>query len=150
MHQGRPYVNTPIETGFLAHPHVQLIKDYQAAMARGDIASAATVFDPEVTYHVAGNNQVSGDFARPEAVMGYLGTLMYITDGTYRITHMNWLVGRDGRVALVTRNAATIAERSLVWDEAITFELKNNKKWRIDLYQADQAAVDAVYGERAA
>lgn len=136
----------PIETGAVDHPHVRLIKDYQAAMARGDIASAATVFDPDVTYHVAGSNLLSGDFTGPDAVMEYLGKLMQVTGGTYRITHMTWLVGRDGRVALATRNAATIADRSLAWDEIITFEFKHDKKWRIDLYQADQAAVDAFYG----
>ena len=136
----------PIETGAIAHPHVQLIKEYQAAMARGDRTSAVAVFDPQVTYHVAGNNQLSGDFVGPEAVMGYLGKLMAITGGTYNITHMNWLVGREGRVALVTRNTATIAGRSLAWDEVLTFEFKHDKKWRIDLYQADQAAVDAFYG----
>ena len=135
----------PIETGALDHPHVQLIRAYQAAMARGDSASAITVFDPEVTYHIAGNNQLSGDFTGPEPVMDYLGKLMQVTGGTYRITHMNWLVGPEGRVALVTRNQAAIADRSLTWDETITFEFKNDKKWRIDLYQADQAAVDAFY-----
>lgn len=137
--------NAPIETGALDHPHVQLIRAYQAAMARGDIANAITVFDPDVTYHIVGNNQLSGDFTGPEAVMGYLGKLMQVTGGTYRITHMNWLVGRDGRVALATRNEATITDRSLAWDEVITFEFKNDKKWRIDLYQADQAAVNAFY-----
>jgi len=135
-----------VETGAINHPHVQWIKAYQGAMASGDVAAGTTYFAPDVTYSVPGNNLLSGEFHGPEQVMEYFGKLMQLTGGTYRITHMQWLVNGD-QVLLATVNQATIGNRSLTWDEGILFEFKNGKKQRIVLFQADQDAVDAFYGQ---
>ncbi len=77
--------------------------------------------------------------------MGYFGKLMEATAGTYAITAMNWLVCGD-KVLLETKNAATRAGHSLEWDEAILFEFIDGKKARIEMFQADQAAVDGFFG----
>lgn len=135
-----------LETGALDHPNVQLVRNYQAAMARGDFAAGAIVFAPDVVYTVPGHNRLSGTFHGPEPVMGYLGKLMDITGGTYRISEMKWLVSDDGKVALVTRNHAQIEDRTLAWDEVLVFEIHAGKKTRIDMFQANQAAVDEFYG----
>ncbi len=135
----------PTESGALTHPNVQFVKDYQAAMARGDFVTGATFFAPDVTYTVPGHNALSGNFKGPQQVMGYFGKLMELTHGTYRIIEMRWLVNDTGKVALVTRNYAEINGRNLTWDETIIFEIKDHKKVGIELFQADQTAVDAFF-----
>lgn len=135
--------------GALAHPLVQKIIAYQQAMARQDFAAGVDVFSPDVVYMVPGSNALSGRFQGPDAVMGYFGRLMALTGGTYGISDMLWLAAED-RVTLVTRNHASIADRSLDWDEAIVFVFENGLKKRIDLFQADQSAVDAFFGPPAA
>jgi ketosteroid isomerase-like protein len=136
----------PKMRGAVTHPLVQKIIAYQTAMARQDFASGATIFAPDVVYVVPGQNALSGTFHGPAEVMGYFGKLMALTSGTYGISDMLWLACHD-RVTLITRNHATIGARSLDWDEAIVFVFENGQKKRIDLYQADQAAVDAFYGK---
>ena len=135
----------PTESGALSHPNVQRVRNYQAAMARGDRAAALTVFEPEVRYHVPGGNRLSGEYIGPDAVMGYFGKLMELTVGTYRISEMRWLASGEN-ILLATRNEAQIGEKSLTWDEAILFEFHDGKKRRIELFQAEQAAVDAFFG----
>lgn len=135
-----------VETGALEHPNVKLIRAYQAAMARGDYQAGATVFDPEVTYTVPGNNQLSGVYKGPDAVMGYLGKLMTLTQGSYGISAMHWLVNEKDQVVLFIKNHATLNGRSFAWEETILFEFKNGKKYNLEHFQADQAGVDAFLG----
>jgi uncharacterized protein len=136
----------PTMTGAVQHPLVQKILNYQLAMARGDIESGRTVFDPDVEYTVPGNNALSGTTRGPDLVMGYFGKLMQATAGTYEITKMNWLVSGT-KVLLETVNHAKVNGKELTWDEAILFEFRNGLKWRIEMFQADQAGVDAFFGQ---
>jgi uncharacterized protein len=135
---------TTTQRGAVNHPLVQKIMTYQAAMARQDFASGATIFAPDVLYVVPGNNPLSGRYDGPDAVMGYFGRLMEVTAGTYDISDMLWLVSND-RVTLSTRNHATIGGQTLDWDEAIVFEFVAGLKKRIDLFQANQDAVDTFF-----
>ncbi|GAB2563678.1 nuclear transport factor 2 family protein [Spirosoma areae] len=137
---------TTLETGALEHPNVQRIRAYQAAMARGDYEAGATVFDPEVTYTVPGHNALSGVYQGPAEVMGYLGRLMELTQGTYSIREMHWLVNEKEEVILFIKNQADRNNRSFVWEETILFQFKNGKKFNLEHFQADQAGVDAFLG----
>jgi ketosteroid isomerase-like protein len=127
------------------HPHVQLVKNYQAAMARQDFNAGRAYFDPDVIYIVPGNNKLSGVFKGPDKVMGYFGKLMELTSGTYKITKQKWLVN-DTKVALVTDNYAEINSKTHTWNEVIVFEIINEKKHAIEMFQDDQAALDEFYG----
>jgi uncharacterized protein len=131
----------PTMNGALAHPLVQKIMDYQLAMARGDVAAGRQVFHDDVHYLVPGANLFSGNYRGPDEVMGYFGRLMAATDGSYEITAMRWLVCGD-KVILETQNTASRRGRQLQWDEAILFEFRDGRKSKIEMFQADQAAVD--------
>jgi uncharacterized protein len=134
----------PTMNGALAHPLVQKIMAYQLAMARGDMAAGRQVFHDDVQYIVPGANLFSGSYRGPDEVMGYFARLMAATDGTYAITAMNWLVCGD-KILLETDNSASRGGRQLRWDEAILFEFRDGRKSRIEMFQADQAAVDAFF-----
>ena len=134
----------PIMTGAVAHPLVQAILAYQQAMATGDFAAGRSIFRDDVVYIVPGANVFSGTYHGPDPVMGYFGKLMAETAGSYAIDAMQWLICGD-KVLLETKNSATRAGKSLMWDEAILFEFIDGKKARIELFQADQAAVDAFF-----
>jgi len=135
---------TPKMNGALTHPLVQKILSYQVAMARGDAMAGRLVFQDDVEYVVPGANLFSGTYRGPDEVMGYFGRLLAATDGSYEITAMNWLVCGE-KVILETVNRATRQARALQWDEAILFEFRQGKKSRIEMFQADQAAVDAFF-----
>ena len=136
-----------IETGALEHPNVKAVRAYQAAMAKGDFANGITVFDPEVTYTVPGDNVLSGVYKGPEQVMSYLGKLMELTQGSYGISEMHWLVNEKEQVVLFIKNFADLRNRYYEWEETILFEFKNGKKYNIEHFQANQAGVDDFLGK---
>jgi uncharacterized protein len=137
-------MSQPTMNGAVAHPLVQTIIDYQLAMARGDVAAGSQVFHEDVYYVVPGTNIFSGTYRGPNEVMGYFGRLMAATDGTYEITAMNWLVCGE-KVILETHNVASRSGRKLQWNEAILFEFLDGRKSKIEMFQADQAAVDQFF-----
>ena len=134
----------PVISGAVDHPLTQAIMAYQQAMATGDFAAGRTIFRDDVVYVVPGNNLFSGTYHGPDAVMGYFGRLMEATGGSYAITAMKWLVC-GAKILLETRNSAARAGHTLDWDEAILFEFVDGKKARVEMFQADQAAVDAFF-----
>lgn len=144
--KAKKMTTVPIESGAINDSKVQAVKNYQAAMARGDKENAIKVFAPNVKYTVPGHNRLSGNYEGPEQVMGYFQRLMEITNGTYSITTMTWLVNDQDQVLLETVNNAEIADRFLTWNEAILFTFKDGKKQNIALFQADQQAVDEFFG----
>jgi len=135
-----------IETGATTHPNVIAIRNYQAAMALGEYEKGAMVFDPEVTYTVPGNNVLSGIYKGPQQVMSYLGKLMELTQGSYGISEMHWLVNEKEQVILFIKNYADLRDRHYEWEETILFEFKNGRKYNIEHFQADQHAVDEFLG----
>lgn len=138
-------MSQPIMSGAIEHPLVRAIIAYQAAMATGDTAAGRRIFHDDVVYVVPGANLLSGTFHGPDEVMGYFGRLMAATDGTYAIDALQWLVCGD-KVLLETVNSATRAGAQLTWNEAILFTFVDGRKARIEMFQADQAAVDAFFG----
>lgn len=128
------------------HPLEKAIQAYQAAVAQGGFDNACTIFEPDVTNVVPGHNQTSATLKGPDAVMDYFGTLMRIANGTYAITDMKWLVQELNKVALVTQNYADINGKTHAWGEVTRFEMRNGRKHHIEMYQEDQAALDAFYG----
>lgn len=137
-------MSDPIISGAVDHPLTQAIMRYQRAMAEGDVAGGRSIFRDDVIYVVPGDNLFSGTYHGPDDVMGYFGRLMEATGGSYAITAMNWLACGN-KILLETRNTASRKGRSLEWDEAILFEFVDGKKARIEMFQADQAAVDAFF-----
>lgn len=139
-----PLPGAPEMAGRVEDDRVQAIIAYQLAVARGDLDSARQIFWPDVVYHVPGDSLLSGDYVGPDAVMGYLGRLMELTDGGYAISRMRWLTSAD-RVGLVTRNHAERNGSRLSWDELIVFAFDDGRKRRISHFSGDQAGVDRLF-----
>jgi hypothetical protein len=117
----------PQMAGDLDDPRVRAVLSYQRQLAAGDLASARTIFWPDVTYTVPGRSRLAGTYRGPDEVMGYLGSLVALTDGSYAISRMHWLTSAD-RVGLATRNHATRGGRSPTWDELIVFTFVDGRK----------------------
>lgn len=137
--------DAPVMTGDLDDPKVAAVMDYQAAVARGDLDAARTVFWPDVVYVVPGRSRLAGTYHGPDEVMGYLARLMELTGGTYGISRMSWTTSDDS-VALATTNSATRGDRSLTWSEVIVFSFVDGRKKRIELTSGDQYGVDDLFG----
>jgi uncharacterized protein len=59
----------------------ELVREAYAAYGAGDRAPLWAMFAPEVTFHVAGNHPLSGDYRGIDAVLRYLDTIERLNGG---------------------------------------------------------------------
>lgn len=88
------------------HPNVELLRRAYAAYAAGDVEALDDLFADDVTWHIPGHGPVAGDHEGKEEVLGVVGTLMDLTDGTARLEPQA-LLADDGRGVALVRSTAS-------------------------------------------
>lgn len=64
---------------------IDVVGQYGAAAAAGDMAALASLLTDDVVWHQPGANQLSGDHVGPEAVVAHLGKFMELSGGTFAL-----------------------------------------------------------------
>ncbi len=88
------------------HPNLEQAKKGYTAFAEGDMATVSSVLSDDIVWHVAGDNQLSGDYEGKEAVLGFFGRLMQETGGTFKNDIHDILVNDEHGVAIVESSAS--------------------------------------------
>jgi uncharacterized protein len=94
------------------HSNIARIRDGYAAFAKGDFAVLNDLFAEDLLWHEPGRNQLAGDYRGRDAVYGFFGKLMEVTEGSFQLD-LQAVFADDGRgVALVVSTAAGAAGAS--------------------------------------
>lgn len=64
------------------HPNVETMRKGYAAFLAGDIDTVSTLFDDDITWHIGGDNPLSGDFVGKQDVFAHFVRLGELTKGT--------------------------------------------------------------------
>ncbi|KJL21350.1 SnoaL-like domain protein [Microbacterium oxydans] len=62
---------------------IDVVGQYGAAMAAGDMEALSATFHPDAVWHQPGANQLSGDHVGPDAIIAHLGRFMQLSGGTF-------------------------------------------------------------------
>jgi uncharacterized protein len=127
------------------HPNVARIRDGYAAFAKGDFAALNDLFDENLLWHDAGRNQISGEYRGRDAVYGFFGRLMEITEGSFRADLHAVLADDEHAVALVVLKASR-GGRSVEVNEAHVFHLQDGTVVEFWNASTDMYAFDEVIG----
>jgi uncharacterized protein len=82
------------------HPNEQLLRKGYAAFESADLDTIQALFDDDVVVHTTGRNPIAGTFKGKDEVLGFLGTIIAMTDGTYKVQIHDVLANDDHVVAL--------------------------------------------------
>ena len=115
------------------HPNVGRIKDGYAAFAKGDLAALNDLFAEDVLWHVSGRNQLAGEYRGRDAVYGFFGRLMEVTEGSFHLDVRAVLADDAHGVALVVTTGSR-AGRSITTNDAHVFHLRDGKIEVFDCY----------------
>ena len=88
------------------HPNVTRLRGGYAAFAEGNLAFLNDLFAEDIEWHEAGHHQLSGDYHGRDAVFGFLGKLMEVTEGTFRADVHAVLADDEHGVALMYLSAS--------------------------------------------
>jgi uncharacterized protein len=127
------------------HSNVARIKDGYAAFAKGDLAALNDLFADDVLWHVDGRNQLVGEYRGRDAVYGFFGRLMEVTEGTFHLDVHAVLADDAHGVALVVTTASRPG-RSVTTQNAHVFHLRDGRVTEFWDASTDQYSTDEMIG----
>lgn len=121
-------------------------QDFFAKCFGGDVAAAAALLDPEVTYRVPGTSRIAGTFKGPQAVIEHVHELMAMTDNTVNVVQwVDWMIGVNHLAGLVDfglqRGASLNRVRAILLVEMSAEDLIRH----IEVFFSNQANVDRFF-----
>lgn len=96
----------------MAHRNEDLVRAAYAAFTRGDIEAVLSSFDDDIVWRVGGDSKITGEYRGHQQVLGFFGTLMELTGGTFHLDVHDVLANDEHAVALVAVTASR-ADRSV-------------------------------------
>jgi ketosteroid isomerase-like protein len=127
----------------MSHPNEDLVRKGYEAFSTGDMAGLRQLLDPQVVWHSAGRNPLSGDYRGIEEVLGFFGRTMEHTQGSFRVSVEEVLVNDQGAV-VVQRSSAQRNGKSLDDRAVQLFHISDGKVVEVWQYWGDPYAADEV------
>jgi len=90
------------------HPNAERLRAAYEAYGRGDLDAVSADWTDDVLWHITGTTPIAHDRRGREEIMQFLGELMLITDGTFRLEPQRYFADDDYGV-VICRSSATIA-----------------------------------------
>lgn len=104
------------------HPNAVLLKTAHEAFQQGDIEALFGLMADDITWHMPGNNALTGDFVGRDAILGSFATLQANVDAYW--AHPLDYFGSDDHVVLVAMVHARRGDKMLDCKECLL--------WRVD------------------
>jgi len=127
------------------HPNVSRIRDGYVAFAKGDFEALNELFAEDLLWHEVGRNQLAGEYQGRDAVYGFFGKLMQVTEGTFHLDLHTILADDEHATALVVTTASR-GDRSIRVNDVHVFHLRDGKAVEFWTASTDQYAVDELIG----
>jgi hypothetical protein len=81
--------------------HIARMRDAYDAFGKGDLDALQAIWAPELRWYAPGNSPLAGTYEGIPAVLGFLGQVFELTQGTFRAEPQTLCAGGDLGVAVV-------------------------------------------------
>lgn len=124
----------------------ELLDAYAAAWGRGDPEAAFGFYADDVVMHLPGRGALAGSHRGRDAVVATIRALLSRTDGLpVEVEVLDRLTSRD-RVALLLRETTSRGPERLEIRRVNVYRVRADQIIEIEVFEADQYAVDAFFG----
>ena len=128
----------------MGHPNEDLIRRGYDAFSRGDMDTLRELFHPDIVWHAPGRNQLAGDYQGIDAVLGYFGRIMELSDGNFRAEVHDVIANDEHGVGLHVAHAER-AGSTLQDNTVLVFQVSDGKVTEVWQYWADPYAADQLF-----
>jgi uncharacterized protein len=128
----------------MGHPNEDLIRRGYDAFSRGDMQILHDLFHPDVVWHAPGRGLLAGDHQGVDAVLGYFGRTMELTDGNFRVEVHDVVANDEHGVGLNSVHAER-GGRTLEDNNTLVFHVRDGKVTEVWQYWSDQYAADELF-----
>lgn len=130
---------------------IDVVAQYGAAMAAGDMAALSATFHPDAVWHQPGANQLSGDHVGPDAIIAHLGRFMQLSEGTFALetdsaTESGALVSATVRFRAQRQGRDDLDQHVLDQHGVDVFRVAEGRIAEVWLMSEDQEAEDRFWG----
>lgn len=125
---------------------IDIVGQYGAAMAAGDMRALAATFAADAVWHQPGESQVSGDKVGPAAIIAHLGRFMELSGGTFVLETESATESGALVSATVRFRAAREGRADLEQHGVDVFRVADGLIAEVWLISEDQQAEDAFWG----
>lgn len=122
----------------MPHSNDTLVRGAFDAFRRGDLEWFQTnAFDPQIAYHIPGDNAIAGTYEGIEAVLGIFGRIAQETNGTFNIEAGD-VIANDELVAVAYRATGKRGGKELSLSEYMLLVMKDGKAVNAWIHPSDQ------------
>ena len=125
---------------------INVVEQYGAALAAGDMAAFEALLAPGIVWHQPGTNSLSGDHVGPAAVLAHLGSFMGLSGGTFALATDSATEAGNLVSTTVTFSAQRPDGRTLSQRGVDVFRIEGALIAEIWLMSEDQDEEDAFWG----
>ena len=125
---------------------IDIVGQYGAAMAAGDMQALAATFTADAVWHQPGGSQVSGDKVGPAAIIAHLGHFIELSGGTFVLETESATESGDLVSATVRFRAVREGRADLEQHGVDVFRVADGRIAEVWLISEDQQAEDAFWG----
>ncbi len=133
----------PLREEMDVHPNAQVVMRGFEAFAKKDMATMKGLFADDAVWHTPGNNQFSGDYQGPDAIVRMMGEIS--SAATIENTPHDVLAS-DGHVVVLVASKATKPDKTLESNNVFVFHVDGDKVTEAWGIPSNQAAADAFWG----
>jgi ketosteroid isomerase-like protein len=110
------------------HPNVTRTREYLDTFARGNLQGLRPFFSDDVVWHVAGNHDLSGDYAGKDELIGYFETARQRSGGSLRLEPTS-IMANDGYVVIMLKVTGERKGKTLEIEMAEAFSVRPDGTW---------------------
>lgn len=130
------------DTTTSATTDIDIVRAGFAAVAAGDMAGFAALFEPDARWNHRNDDRLGGIKEGVDAIVGFLAESMELTAGTLRPVPQVFLPDGQGRVAVLTGLTADRPDgRHLDVTQVLLFSVHDGRVRSVDQYIGDPTAV---------
>jgi uncharacterized protein len=130
--------------GAMAHPNEELVRRGYEAFNNADVETLRQLFADTTIFHEPGRSPISGDYQGLDQVLGFFGTLVERSGGTFRAT-LHDVVANDEHAIGLHSSDAERDGRAVHSPTVLVFHIRDGKLAETWSHHYDQHDFDAFW-----
>lgn len=124
--------------------NVEVIRRGYEAFEKGDLETIQKLFAEDAILHVGGRSPISGDYKGRDEVLGFLGQVVSLSDGTFKST-LHDILGSDKHVVALSTATGQRGGKRLNVQGVETYHLKGDQVAEAWFISSDDYAEDEFW-----
>lgn len=130
----------------MKNANITLVQKYFDSLAAGDLETLGSLFADDVVWHQPGEGLLSKTYHGKAELFPLFGKFMEISQGTFRIDHVDSIMANGDLVAATLHfSARKSTGESISMDGVDLMRIEGGKIKEVSLFSADQLAEDTFW-----